>query len=336
MSESRTTEYTKHTENIHCEASAPTFCIGSVPVYGDAILAPMAGFSDLPFRAICREMGSAMSYSACITDVAVVHGGERTSQISDFLEAERPVALQLLGCREHELLAAAEKLMEQGPDIIDINMGCPARRVVSGGRGSALLSELSLAGRLIRRLVDRLPVPVTAKIRLGWDAQSRNYLDVARLLEDSGVALIAVHGRTRAQQYSGQADWSAIAEVKQAVSVPVLANGDVRTVEDIDRIITVTGCEGAMIGRGAIGNPWLFARRSVADVLWPERLALIRRHALWMVHYYGERLGVVLFRKHVVKYVQGLPSAAQVRPALLACESVGDLFATLEAWTPEL
>ena len=336
MGEPRLAQHTRNSDSIRGEKSAPAFYVGTIPIYGDLVLAPMAGFSDLPFRVICREMGSAMSYSACITDVAVVHGGERTSQISDFVDAERPVALQLLGCRETELLAAAEKLMEQRPDIIDLNMGCPARRVVGGGRGAALLSDLPLAGRLIRRLVDRLSVPVTAKIRLGWDAHTRNYLDVSRMLEDSGIALIAVHGRTRAQQYSGQADWSAIAEVKQAVSVPVLANGDVRTVQDIDRIRAVTGCDGAMIGRGAIGNPWLFSRRPLADLTWPERLALIRRHVLWMTHYYGERLGVVLFRKHVVKYVQGLPSAAQVRPTLLACEGVGELFATLEAWTPEL
>jgi tRNA-dihydrouridine synthase B len=331
-----TTQYTQHTEKIMSHAAAPAFHIGSIPIYGDALLAPMAGFSDLPFRVICRELGSAMSYTACITDLAVVHGGERTDQISDFLDAERPVALQLLGSREDELLAAADKLMEQRPDIIDVNMGCPARRVVSGGRGAALLSDPALIGRLIRRLVASLPVPVTAKIRLGWDADSRNYIEVARALEDTGIALIAVHGRTRAQQYSGQADWSAIAEVKQAVSVPVLANGDVRTVEDIDRIRAETGCEGAMIGRGAIGNPWIFARRPLAEVTWPERLALIRRHVLWMSHYYGERLGVVLFRKHVVKYVQGLPSASQVRPTLLACETVGELFGALEAWRPEL
>ncbi len=314
----------------------PTFFVGAIPIYGDTILAPMAGFSDLPFRSICREMGSAISYSACITDLAVVHGGSRTTdQIADFSEAERPVALQLLGAGEDELLAAAERLMALRPDVIDLNLGCPARRVVGGGRGSALLRHPRLIGRLARRLVDALPVPVTAKIRLGWDEASRNYLEVARILEDSGIALIAVHGRTRSQQYSGRADWGAIAEVERAVSVPVVANGDVRSVEDIEAIKNATGCAAVMIGRGAIGNPWIFARRPIAEVGWTERLALIRRHALWMVAQYGERLGVVVFRKHIVRYIQGLPGASQMRPPLLACEGVGELFAALEAWSPQ-
>jgi nifR3 family TIM-barrel protein len=314
---------------------SPTFRIGDIPIYGDTILAPLAGFSDLPFRAICREMGSAISYSACITDLAVVHGGPRTAQLADFDDAERPVALQLLGAGEKELLAAADQLLAQRPDIIDLNLGCPARRVVAGGRGSALLRNPPLIGRLMRRLVDALPVPVTAKIRLGWDEASRNYMDVARILEQSGAALIAVHGRTRAQQYGGRADWSAIAEVKRAVSVPVVANGDVRTVQDIDAIKEATGCEAVMIGRGAIGNPWIMARRPIGQVGWAERLATIRRHALWMADYNGERLGVVLFRKHIVRYIQGLPGASQMRPPLLACETVGELFAVLEAWSPE-
>ncbi len=316
-------------------SQAPTFYVSDIPIYGDTILAPMAGFSDLPFRVICREMGSAISYSACITDLAVVHGGaRRTQQLADFSEVERPVALQLLGAAEDELLAAAERLLEQQPDIIDLNLGCPARRVVGGGRGAALLREPACTGRLVRRLVESLPVPISAKIRLGWDDASRNYLHVARVLEEAGVALIAVHGRTRAQQYSGQADWEAIAQVKRAVSVPVIANGDVRSVEDIAAIKQATGCEAVMIGRGAIGNPWILARRPIAEVSWPERLALIRRHALWMADYYGERLGVVVFRKHIVRYVQGLPGASQIRPSLLACESVGALLATLEAWEP--
>lgn len=314
----------------------PTFHIGDIPIYGDTILAPMAGFSDLPFRAICREMGSAISYSACITDLAVVHGGPRTAQLADFSEAERPVALQLLGAAEQELLAAAEQLLEQRPDIIDLNLGCPARRVVSGGRGAALLRNPPLVGRLASRLVASLPVPVTAKIRLGWDDASRNYLEVARILEQAGVALIAVHGRTRAQQYSGRADWGAIDQVQQAVSVPVVANGDVRTVEDIKAIKRATGCPAVMIGRGAIGNPWIMAHRSIAQVPWAERLALVRRHALWMADYYGEGLGVVLFRKHIVRYIQGLPGASHMRPPLLACETVGELFAALDAWNPQI
>jgi tRNA-dihydrouridine synthase B len=311
------------------------FHIGSVPIHGRALLAPMAGFSDVPFRVLCREMGSAISYTPCITDIAVTYGGERTERLSDFVESERPVAVQLLGADEHTLLTAAEQVMAQRPDMIDLNMGCPARRVVSGGRGSALLREPQRIGHLVRRLVDTLPVPVTGKIRLGWDPDSLNYLEVARVLEDSGIAAIAVHGRTRSQQYSGVADWGAIAEVKAAVSVPVIGNGDVRVPADVARMRDETGCDGVMIGRAAVGNPWIFAGRSISDVRYPERLATIRRHALWMAAYYGESLGVVLFRKHVVRYVQGLPNATAVRPALVRANTVGELFQALEQWSPE-
>ncbi len=318
------------------QQSPIAFHIGAVPVHGRLILAPMAGFSDLPFRVICREHGSALSYTPCITDVAVTHGGMRTERLSEFLESERPVAVQLLGADERSLLQAAEHVMQQQPDMIDLNMGCPARRVTSGGRGAALLCEPPRIAHLVRTLTNMLPVPVTGKIRLGWDASSRNYLEVARLLEDNGIAAVAVHGRTRAQQYSGVADWGAIAEVKAAVSVPVIGNGDVRTPVDADRMREMTGCDGVMVGRGAVGNPWIFGGRSIDAVGYPERLAVIRRHALWMSHFYGEPLGIVLFRKHVVRYVQGLRDATSVRPALLAAESAGELFRVLDGWSPDL
>jgi tRNA-dihydrouridine synthase B len=310
------------------------FSVGSVSVYERVILAPMAGFSDLPFRAICREMGSAISYTPCITDVAITYGGTRTERLVDFLDAERPVAVQLLGAEERALLTAAEQVMARGPDIIDLNMGCPARRVTSGGRGAALLCEPHRIGRLVRSLVKNVPVPVTGKIRLGWDASTRNYIEVARILEESGIAAIAVHGRTRSQQYSGAADWQAIGEVKAAVQVPVIGNGDVRSPADAQRMLDTTLCDAVMVGRGAIGNPWIFAGRPLTCVGYPERLAVIRRHALWMSSYYGEAMGVMLFRKHVVRYVQGLRDATGVRPALLAAETIGELFCVLENWSP--
>ncbi len=310
----------------------PTFCIGDVPIYGDAILAPLSGYTDLPFRVICREMGSAMSYTPCITDVAVVYGSSRTEQLAEFADVERPVAVQLLSADEDDLIRAAAQLMAQQPDIIDLNMGCPARRIVGAGRGAALMRDPQRIGRMIRALVEAVPVPVTGKIRLGWDAATRNHVEVAHVLEDNGALAIAVHGRTRAQQYSGEADWEAIADVRRAVKVPVIANGDVRTPEDIARIKAATGCQAAMIGRGAIGNPWIFAQRDIHEVGYAERLAVVRRHALWMADYYDEPLGVVLFRKHVVKYVQGMPHATEVRPKLLAAETVGQLLSVLDDW----
>ncbi len=316
--------------------ASPAFSIGPVPVHGRLILSPMAGYTDIPFRTICREMGSAMSYTPCIMDEGVIHNVDRTRPLFAFAERERPVAMQLLGKDDEQLAQAGAELAELGPDLIDLNLGCPARRVSGRGRGSGLLREPQTIARIARRLVDSLPVPITAKIRLGWDDHTRNYLQVARILEDCGVAAIAVHGRTREQGYSGRADWGAIAEVKRAAGVPVLANGDVRTVADIDAIAQVTGCDGVLIGRGAIGNPWLFQRRDIHEVGYEERLRVVRRHLLGMVELYGEPTGVARFRKHVVRYIQRYVGATDRRSALMAAETVRELLRLLGSWEPVL
>ena len=302
------------------------FFIGRVPIEGELILAPMAGYSDRPYRA----MGSALSYTSCILDEAVLQRSKRTETLVDFGAEERPVAIQMLSNDEHTLVEACLRLMALGPDLFDLNLGCPARHVSYRGRGAALLRAPERIGRMVTRLVKAVPVPVTAKIRLGWE--QRNYLEVARILEDSGVAAIAVHGRTKAQSYAERADWGAIAEVRQAVRVPVLANGDVRTVADIAAIRAATGCAAVMIGRGAVGNPWIFQGRDITSVPYAERLAVIRRHLAAMLEYYGERVGLLLFRKHVVKYVQGLDGVGLLRHRLVACESPEALLRTLEEW----
>lgn len=306
------------------------FFIGRVPIEGDLVLAPMAGYSDRPYRTICREMGSALSYTSCILDEAVLQRSKRTETLVDFGAEERPVAIQMLSNDERTLVEACLRLMELEPDVFDLNLGCPARHVSYRGRGAALLRAPDRIGRMVAQLVRAVPVPVTAKIRLGWE--QRNYLEVARVLEDSGVAAIAVHGRTKAQSYAERADWGAIAEVRAAVRVPVLANGDVRTVADIAAIRAATGCAGVMIGRGAVGNPWIFQRRDITSVTYAERLAVIRRHLAAMLAYYGERIGLLLFRKHVVKYVQGLDEAGLLRNRLVACESAAALLQVLEEW----
>ncbi len=315
-------------------APQPTLMIGPVPIYGDLILAPMAGYSDVPFRLLCREMGSAMSYTSCIPDDAVIARHRQPFRLSDFVEAERPVAVQLLAREEQPLVAAACQLLRQRPDIIDINMGCPAKHVAGGGRGAALLRDVPLIGRLAGALVRAVDVPVTAKIRLGWNDETRNYLDVARVLEDVGISAIAVHGRTKVQGYTGRADWSAIGEVRAAVRIPVLANGDVRTLGDIEAIKRITGCTAVMVGRGAVGNPWLFARVALEDVDLAERLRVIARHLAHNVDYFGDELGVVLFRKHVVRYIQGLDGAAALRPRLMAATAQAEVMELLERWTP--
>lgn len=305
--------------------------IGSVPVHGDLILAPMAGYSDAPFRSLCREFGSAVSYTPCLADDAIVHAPRQLMRRAEFLHEERPVSMQLLAKEEPRLLAAAQKLVARRPDLIDLNAGCPVRKVSGRGRGAALLLDPKRLGRLAAALARSLPVPVTVKIRLGWDDASRNYVEVARILEDSGVAAIAVHGRTRAQGYSGRADWDAIAEVKAAVRIPVIANGDVRAVADIEAIKAATGCEAVMIGRGAIGNPWIFQRRDVEEVPPEERVAVMRHHLTRMVAFYGEHLGVTLFRKHAARYVQALDHAATLRRRLVSSKTEAEMWEAIEA-----
>lgn len=314
---------------------APSYRIGTLPIYGELALAPMLGFSDPPFRLLCREFGSALSYTPLLLDLVIIQKGRRRKPMIDYVEAERPLIVQIESNDPDRLALAAQALEVIHPDAIDLNVGCPARKVVAKGRGAALMCQPDRLAELTRRLVQATSRPVTAKIRLGWDVNSRNYLEIAHILEDNGVAALAVHGRTRAQAYSGEADWGAIAEVKQHARVPVLANGDVTTVEDIDAIKRVTGCDGVLIGRGAIGNPWIFSRRNVSDVSYDERVAMMQRHLLAMVDHYGEQAGVVQFRKHAVKYTRALPGSAAMRVRLLQQKTTDQVFALLAHWGEE-
>jgi nifR3 family TIM-barrel protein len=279
----------------------------------------MAGFSDKPYRLICREYGAAMSYTEFVSADGSLYGNERSQQMLDFDPSERPMTFQIFGSDEDKIEEAARRIEELGPDIIDLNMGCSVPKVSGRGAGAALLREPAKIGRIFSRLSKALSVPVTGKIRLGWDSQSLNYLDVARVLEDNGAALIAVHGRTKAQAYNGQANWDAIAEIKQAVKIPVIGNGDVACVADIARIKRHTGCDAVMIARAAIGNPWIFQRKDMHEVTLAEKSKLIHHHLNLMLEFYGRDRGLILFRKHVVKYVRGLANIAQVKARLVTC-----------------
>jgi tRNA-dihydrouridine synthase B len=310
----------------------PTLCVRQVPVYGDLVLAPMAGFSDVPFRTICREFGSAMSYTEFASVEGITWDAERTRRILAYREFERPVVFQIFGADEDALVTCAQKIEAWGPDIIDINLGCPSHKISGRGAGAGLLRDPNKIARIFARLSKAVRVPVTAKIRLGWDHASRNYLDVARILEDNGAALIAVHGRTRMQNYSEPADWDAIARVKQLVKIPVLGNGGVRCAADIDRMKCHTGCDGVMIGQGAMGNPWIFQRRDFGDVPFADKAAVFRRHLAAMAEFYGEEKGVVLFRKHAVRYLRGVPHSAQMRIALLTRQSLAEVMRALDAF----
>ncbi|MEP9411657.1 MAG: tRNA dihydrouridine synthase DusB [Candidatus Brocadia sp.] len=304
---------------------ARRFSVRNIPVYGDLILSPMAGFSDVPFRLICREFGMAMSYTEVISMDGVLWKNKKTFKLLDYRPEERPVVFQILGNDEDGIVKACQMIEPFGPDIIDVNMGCSASDIAGKGAGAGLLKNPARIGRIFHKLTKTLRVPVTGKIRLGWDDKSRNYLEVARILEDNGASLIAVHGRTRSQFFYGKADWDAIAEVKRAVKIPVIGNGDVKCVADIERIKRNTGCDGVMIGRAAIGHPWIFQHKDREQIAPSDKIELIRRHLSHMLEYYGHDTGIVLFRKHATKYIIGIPNATELRPLLVTSKSFGEI-----------
>jgi nifR3 family TIM-barrel protein len=299
----------------------PSFYIGAVPVYGRTILSPMDGFSDQPFRSIVRRLGSAMSYSEFVNAQDVLTGHPHLDQRLAFLEEEHPVTYQIFDDDPDRLLQAALQLRQRNPDIIDINMGCSARCVSGRGAGAGLLREPEKIAEIFSTLTKALDIPVTGKIRIGWDDDNLNYLEVARIIEDNGGAAIAVHGRTKAQAYRGAANWQAIAEVKAAVRIPVFGNGDVRLVEDVARMREFTGCDAVMIARGAIGNPWIFAGLDRHEVSDAQVRVMVLEHLQAMQDFYGERVGLLLFRKHAAKYISPYGLNEAQRAQLLTSET---------------
>jgi tRNA-dihydrouridine synthase B len=297
----------------------PSFFIGDIPVYGDRILAPMDGFSDVPYRTMCRRYGSALSYTAFVNAMELIHGLDRAWAELQYQPQERPIIFQIFDDDESRILEAALRIQELEPDALDVNMGCSARRVSNRGAGAGLLRDPQKIGRIIQSLSTNLEVPITAKIRLGWDNHSRNYLDVARAIEEHGGALIAVHGRTREQGYRGHADWDAITKIKDGASIPVIGNGDVKIPEDVERLKEYTGCDAVMIGRGAIGNPWIFEGRGLEEVSFEELMSTIHEHLREMINFYGEDRGIILFRKHLVRYIDHLEIVQDHRQRLLTC-----------------
>lgn len=303
--------------------SDPVFYIHAIPVYGDLILSPMAGYSDQPFRSLCRELGSAMSYTEFINAIEIVQNRRlsiRLEQRLAYLPEERPVVFQLFDNDPDRLLQAALKLQAYEPDIIDINMGCSVRRVSGRGAGAGLMRTPLKIARIFDTLNKSLEVPVTGKIRLGWDDECLNYRLIARIIEENGGALIAIHGRTKAQGYGGEANWDAISEVKDAVSIPVIGNGDVRTVEDIERLKSHTGCDGVMIGRAAVGNPWIFSRINRMQVPHDQVRSTMLDHLQRMLSFYGGERGLVLFRKHINRYLSPYPLPKEQRLKILTAD----------------
>ena len=312
-------------------SESPAFHIRDLPIHGPLILAPMSGYNDQPFRRLCLEFGAALVYTGLLSASAILYGSQRSDEMLRFHPDEHPLACQLFGSDEAILEKAACAVEALNIDVLDFNIGCAEPKIVKGGHGATLLKDPAQIGHIMTRLVNTVRVPVTGKIRLGWDAGSRNYLEVAHILEDSGAAMIAVHGRTAEQQYTGVADWDAIAEVKQAVRIPVLASGDVKYVADIPRIQAHTGCDGVMIGRAAIGNPWLFQRRDLPDVPLAERVPVILEHLRRMVAFHGEVQGHRRFRKHLRRYLTNTGMSRHQRRAFLHCEDFETFVTLLES-----
>lgn len=295
----------------------PALTIGKIPVQGRLILAPMDGYTDHPFRLICRRWGSSCSYSEFINAMDLEGKHPHIHERLFFSDEERPFAYQILDNSPDRILMAAGILRQRKPDFLDINLGCNSRSVCSRGAGASLLREPEKITQIIHRLVKELDIPITAKIRLGWDDSSRNYLEVAHRIEDAGASALAIHGRTRAQAYAGSADWDAIAKVKQELAIPVIGNGDVKSPEDIDRFFSHTTCDAVMIGRGAVGNPWIFSRMERSDCSPQQIWQTIQEHLQASIQYYGEGHGLIVFRKQTLAYLRDLWPSPDFRREVL-------------------
>lgn len=295
--------------------------IGNVHLINNVIAAPMAGVSNRAYRILAREASCGLACTEMISDKALLFGNPRTYEILDHINEPGPLSVQIFGSDPENMAKAAVIVERTGVEIIDINMGCPTHKIVSNGEGAALMKKPEQAARIVQEVVSRVKVPVTVKMRKGWDENSVNAVEMALLIEAAGAAAVTIHGRLRSQFYSGRADWEIIKAVKSALKIPVIGNGDVSTPIEAKKMIEQTGCDAVMIGRASLGNPWIFAQtvcyltkgKVIAPPSIKEKLEIARRHLELLVETKGERIALFEMRKHAAWYVKGLPCAAIMR-----------------------
>lgn len=307
------------------------------------ILAPMAGVTDLPFRLLCKEQGCDVLYTEMVSAKAVLYKNRNTEPLMTYQQQEHPIGLQLFGSEPEVMAKIASQVQERGYDFIDINMGCPVPKIVNNNEGSALMKQPKLVGEIVSAMVKATEIPITVKIRKGFDENRVNAVEIARIIEESGASAVAVHGRLRSEYYSGQADWDTIRQVKEAVHIPVIGNGDLTSPQDVLRMREETGCDAFMIGRGAKGKPFIFSQMKTyfEKGYIPEKPSLsdmvqvMLRHAHMMVEYKGEFTGIHEMRKHIAWYTTGYPRSSKLRDQVNHVESFQELEELLWSWVAD-
>ena len=320
--------------------------IGNVEIKNQVVLAPMAGISNTAYRQIIKEMGAGLIFAEMVSDKALVYGSEKTFDLLKMSDMERPIAQQIFGSDVDSFVKAAKLVKDKmHPDIIDINMGCPVPKVaIKSQAGSALLKNPDKIKEIVSAVVKAVSVPVTVKIRSGWDANSVNAVEVAKVIEEAGASAITVHGRTRAQGYSGNADWNIIKQVKEMVSIPVIGNGDVTSAEKAKEMLDFTGCDAVMIGRGVLGNPWLIKECvSYLDsgIIPPkpsvrEKIEMLKRHYQLLVDSTSEKQAILEIRTHALWYIKGMPKSAYIKNEICKTKNSEDLFKILNDYLGDL